>query len=424
MIDYAATLDPRNGLVASSSLTPPRPPEHPLWQGLAELSPQRTGLTGPPPIVLAAHIVGAYGTTRADALPRAAGEAVERYALLPCKTEGYVARAEDLTEAICFTQAGAELADPAAQARPLRWYPAHRMTDQAPAYVPAGLVDYPARSEDAVGFDPSPSGAASGPTLEHALLSAVLELIERDALITAWTRQLPLPLVDTQKLAEITTSSLARQQCRRMLRAARSANVSPLLAHIPTGLPDTTCMVGIIVDTAIRPLAAVGASAAGDPAVSGAKALLEALQIRTALRLVRERHRRPHTNAPRTDLERAQYFASPIGVAAVTDWIAHFTAPVQVPTAARHSPDLHTLVRALHRQGVTLYVVSLTHRLPPALRAMGWHAVKAVPVGLQALRMDETHNYNWNHTRIACTPQRTGLTPLRHTRLHVPHPLI
>ncbi|MEV0449777.1 YcaO-like family protein [Streptomyces sp. NPDC050600] len=416
MIDFLATVDPANELVSSRDIRPPRPPREPLWQGLVELNRSRTEATGPD-AVLSPAVVGAYGISPADTLTRAAGEAVERFALLPVPGDEDHGRDPVRTGARILDPAdpGVRLAAPGVRGRRLRVYEGRTLHDDAPLPVPAGLVDYPARRDDADGFDPSPSGAASGATREQALRSALLEVVERDAFLCAWYLGAPLRRLDPDRPAAGAT--LALRQFRRALEAARAIGLSPVLARVPTRVPGVFCTVGIVVDDRGDgpPLAAVGASASDDLGTSAVKALQEALQIRSALRLVQQRWAPGRaTRRPRTDLERARYFASSEGVRAVERWVAGFPAPeepagCEVPMASAAPVGVESLVQALRRQGVTPLAVELTHRLPARIRSMGWHAVKVVPLGMQALRMDDTQDFTLHRARLTAVAERYGL---------------
>ena len=72
-------------------------------------------------------------------------------------------------------------------------------------------------------------------------------------------------------------------------------------------------------------------------------------------------------------------------------------------------------------------MVELTGRLPEPLRAMGWAAVKVIPVGYQHLRIDERMPHSWNAPRLASAPERTGVPARavwpRAAGEHRPHPL-
>lgn len=427
MIDFSATLAPENGLADARAVRPPRRPDEPLWQGLAELHRSRTGAPEQQDAALSPTVVGAYGISPSDTLTRAAGEAVERYALYPVPGEGRRTPVADLgARALDPTDTG--LAADGTTRRPLRWYPARWLDDGEAVQVPAGLVDYPARAEDADGFDPSPSGAASGGTRDNALRSALLEVVERDAFLTAWFHRLPLRRLDADLLLSRSPRphTPGMRRFRQALDTARDIGLSPVLARVPTHVPGVVCTVGVIVDSVDgQPLAAVGASACDDPGTSAVKALQEALQIRSALRLVHRTHPgKAPSRRPRGDLERAQYFVSADGVRAVERWVAAFTPDSGAQPEAPVTVTVPDLVDALGRQGVRPVAVDLTHRLPDRIRAMGWHAVKVIPVGMQPLRMDDSLEFTWHRQRLEAARVRfgTGEDPWRADP--EPHPLI
>ncbi|MFD7169509.1 YcaO-like family protein [Streptomyces violascens] len=431
MIDYLATIEPAAGVIRGGTLLPPRLPDEPLWRGLLELAWETapdTTVAGP----LAAHVVGAYGVSRSDVFVRAIGEAVERYALRPHPLDevAHGTSAQLGTAALDFAGPDTGMGEPLAGERPLRWYPATRLDDGRTVRVPAGLVDFPASGDDARGFDPSPSGAASGPGYPAALHSALLETIERDAVLVAWARALELPRIDLAlAVARLAPSPSRKRLCRAIDQAGR-AGWEPVVAQVPTTVPGVVCAVGVVIDrTGRHPLAAVGCKASTDPAAALAGAVQEALQIRSVLHVVRQRL--PDAPAPAAaritdDIARAVHFASDTGTAAVQEWINGFTrpGPLQLPLEPT-GPDLAELVAAVHRDGGRPLAVDLTHRLPERLRTMGWAVVKVIPDGYQPLRVDERHTPAWHQPRLASAPARTGGTAHRPLGETVPpHPLI
>ncbi len=67
------------------------------------------------------------------------------------------------------------------------------LADGQPAFLPAQLVYlHHVRSEPPVGY-PTSNGLACGPTLAEAVLAALLEVVERDAMMLAWANRLSLP---------------------------------------------------------------------------------------------------------------------------------------------------------------------------------------------------------------------------------------
>ncbi|HEY8982534.1 MAG TPA: YcaO-like family protein [Streptomyces sp.] len=425
MIDFTLTLDPEAGLARASELRPPRGGEEPLWQGLVELAWQQDE-SFPAERTLSPEVVGACGVARSDVVVRAAGEAVERFALRPSQGDREAWSAGADGERLAF--AAPEIALGSADAVALHHYPARRLADGTEVLVPAGLVDYPAAGPETAGFDPSPSGAASGDGLDMALRSALLEVIERDAVMVAWARRLALPRVDLDASLRAAPATPAWRRLRTALDLARDSGVEPVLARVPTGVPGVVCAVGVVLDSCDgRPLAAVGCNASTDWGRTLAGALQEALQIRTVLRLTRRaRQDGPVPAVVTEDVERARYFADTPGADAAALWCAGFGDPRPVGLEPSGEPvTVAELVSHLREQGADPLAVDLSHRLPAALRRMGWAAVKVVPVGLQPLRMDERAAFGWNHPRLASVEQRTGVTALNDGEpTWAPHPLI
>src|SRR5436190_3960649 len=79
------------------------------------------------------------------------------------------------------------------------WVEGFSVPGGARAYLPAQLVFMPWQRRDGeevrVGHATS-SGLACGATLEEAILTGLLELVERDAFMLAWHNRLSLPLLD------------------------------------------------------------------------------------------------------------------------------------------------------------------------------------------------------------------------------------
>lgn len=67
------------------------------------------------------------------------------------------------------------------------------LADGRPALLPAQLVYlHYGRSEPPIGY-PTSNGLACGPTLAEAVLAALLEVVERDAMMLVWANRLSLP---------------------------------------------------------------------------------------------------------------------------------------------------------------------------------------------------------------------------------------
>jgi ribosomal protein S12 methylthiotransferase accessory factor len=78
----------------------------------------------------------------------------------------------------------------------LRWIDGVRLDTGRPAFVPAqlALLHPPVDDEPRIAYSTS-NGLACGPTTEEALLAALLEVVERDAVMLTWANRLSLPLL-------------------------------------------------------------------------------------------------------------------------------------------------------------------------------------------------------------------------------------
>ena len=136
----------------------------------------------------------------------AIGEALERYAATFVPDGLVVARAAELGgDAVSpdsyalFHERQFVSGFPFARFTPrtkLSWVEGFALGDGRPALLPAQLVYLRPlhHSEQPIGY-PTSNGLACGPTLVEAILAGLLELVERDAMMIAWSNRLALPLL-------------------------------------------------------------------------------------------------------------------------------------------------------------------------------------------------------------------------------------
>ncbi|WP_170944677.1 YcaO-like family protein [Rhodococcus sp. 14-2483-1-1] len=388
-----ATLNPNNGLARGWTLNPPRPPSSLLWTvavDIGMLDALQSDVHEHP-----LHAVGASGPDRRDAMVRAAGEAVERYALVArADREPQGVSADDIDPGEPTLDVVSEgLCSSSAPLHELRWYRGRCLATGGPVWVPAGTVDFPGHSE---WFDVTPSGAAAGPDVEFATTGALLEWVERDALQTVWASGNPLQTID---VASHSASSAHARALSKLMMAVDAAGLAVQFCSIPspTAIP---CVVAAIVSDGV---VAVGAKAHPDPARAMVVALQESLQVRSAMIAIREVH---GDSAPvggvRSDLDRALTWMSP---GASEEWNGRVDdvrrgLPEPVEKDSGDSTIGETVLRRVQTSRGRPVVVELTDRLPEVHRDMGWCAVKVLVPGFQPLRMDETTSHGWRLDRI------------------------
>jgi ribosomal protein S12 methylthiotransferase accessory factor len=222
----------------------------------------------------------------------AIGEALERYAasyvpeqrLVVASADQLGSRAVDPGRFALFSDSQhAEPRFPFVRFRSdtvVAWVEGFSLPDGESAYLPAQLVFMPWR-------DPSPvearighatsSGLACAPTLEEAVLTGLLELVERDAFMLVWHNRLSLPLLDRDGDAEL--ERLDHRYFRPTGLRYSAVDLSVFL-DVPT-------VLGVVHGTPGQ-LGALGVGAGSAPTVAVAvrKALAEAFSVQ---RWVRDR---------------------------------------------------------------------------------------------------------------------------------------
>ncbi|MDR6989617.1 ribosomal protein S12 methylthiotransferase accessory factor [Paenarthrobacter nitroguajacolicus] len=378
-LDPLQTLDPASGLVSESAVYVPN--DVGLWRTAGLLAQGRTSQAG------FAAAVGAFDVKKRDSLTRGAGEAVERFALVPAQadSEYLLAREGSLDQRIDFITPG--LGRPSALAHEFPWYRATNLLTGKVSHVPAPVVDYcPGFGEinpwDGF-FDPSPNGAASGPSEDFAQAAGLAEVLERDAFLSAWHQQTPLLSFDVASLPEEVRATPKAKSLLLLLDAARAAGVDPVLAFVPQeGRPLETAVCIIAVEGSFG---AMGLKAAAHPVSALRGALQEGLQIRE-LFLTRTPSGTPP--AVTDDDSRADFWTTPAAIDGLLRWVRSFQPSTL--REAHPTPDVVSLVEYFAGRDIQAHWVSLTHRLPAAIQDMGWAAGKAICPGTVPLTMDET----------------------------------
>lgn len=359
---YLIALEPDIGVARSWALVPPD--VLPLWKMVVDIGvrhdPDDTGFSF--------DHVGALGLDRRSTMQRGVGEAVERSALLTPFD------APDLVSAVS-------------------------LTDGSRVEIDRREVDYPGNAESG-SYEATPSGAASGLSLEDATRAALIEQIERDAIQVAWCRQDGLRRIPDSTLSTLPTYATA-------LDSAAKLGVTLTMARIPVACPGLTTAIAFAHD-AESGIAAVGMKASDEPDRAVGGAAQESLQVVDALRAMT---RSPAPARVTNDLERAHHFLQPEAAAQIVDWFE--AAPLDDAVTLPATPVLtEELLAAVIADGGDPLRIDLTDRLPEAVRHVGWHAVKILVRGYQPLRMDETLDSTYVTTRIGALATTA------------PHPLI
>lgn len=381
-VDYQQTLNPDNGLARNVRILRPDGTKSLLWTVAIDIGQER--LDGPDAGIDMSW-VGAAGIRRAPTLARAAGEAVERSALIP--RTGLESGA-----GLPWAPSGACWADISATSE-LRSYAATRFEpdgSQMRVAVPAGAVDFPPTAGTASElFDPGPSGTAAGVDLPTTINSAAKEIIERSAAMKGW--DLPESALRFNLLGNGFGAAV-----RDLVSAASRAGVEVhlVLLHEPSGHP---VWMAVAIDP-IKKVVGAGLGLERDLSQGVLRAVQESLQIRSLLIDLKEFEGEKSVALPiTTEMERARYWAADASIDEITEWLTNIPQGTVFP-GAPEVPDSRLI--ALEQQnywrnslpGYT--VVDLTPRLPLPVRDMGWCVVKTFCDTLQPLRMSDALAWN------------------------------
>jgi ribosomal protein S12 methylthiotransferase accessory factor len=337
------------------------------------------------------HVLTGGGSGRSawDARAAAIGEAVERYAASVVDPERLVvASAREL---------GRWTVDPARFAlfserqyrspgfpyvrfdRDTRvaWIEAVTLPDGEPALVPAQLVYLAAHEGEPPICRTTSSGLACQTTAAAATLAALLELLERDAFMLTWKTRLSWPLLEWAGNGEL--ESFARTFLHPTGLRCRALDLSAIWR-----IPIAAAVVrSTVADSA--PLG-VGAAAAATVERAVAKALDEAVRVRTWAQALRRGGARPPAADDVEELDdHVRFYADPANVPRV-DFLdsSAVRRPVgHVPPLGR--PPVEEICRRLARRGIRAYAVDVTS---PDIREAGLTVIRVLAPELCGLDVE------------------------------------
>jgi len=342
---------------------------------------------------------GGAGDTAAAALASGIGEAVERYCacIFDSADMVYGTSRELGDDAVpaeklrLFSREQCERFGPRGPAyfdahSRVRWVWGYSLTEQRPRLVPASFVylNYrPGKDEDSVGVSASTGGAA-GATREEAILSGLLEVIERDAFTLAWMQR------RAGRRIEIDDEEIASRVKTRLWGDRPSVDVKFFDLTTDLGIP----VVLLIMrrPTEFGPLACLGAASRLSPRQAVRKAMQESGQNFPLVRnlLIREKDWQPvadFSNLTTFDYHFLTYVRRPD---LVSQAFAFFEAcEDRVPlsqlrdrSTGRVLGDIEEAVACLRAAGHEVIVTDIT---TPDIAEIGLSVVRVIVPGLVPL---------------------------------------
>ena len=262
---------------------------------------------------------GGVGIRLDDAIDRAMGELLERYASLafdggdrivssyaalrsegrrvvPFETLVPFSREQRLAPGFPYAEFNEDT--------PIGWIEGINLIDGSPILMPGRLISFgyiPGRDEVSPCFYPTSSGCAAGASLAGALLSGLLESIERDAIMVRWYARLAPPLLEIEA-ADLLGASLGLQTDGLEVR------FHDLTVDGDVPVVGVTC-----VERTGRPCFFLLSAATGlDVRTAARKALLEAGQGRPFIKMLVNVSPAPGRDAAFNDFDtNLRFFAEP-----------------------------------------------------------------------------------------------------------------
>ncbi|MGZ4291932.1 MAG: YcaO-like family protein [Gaiellaceae bacterium] len=380
------------------------------------------------------HRGAGSGRSRAAARAAAVAEAAERYSA--CDSEDaavIVASAEELGRAAVTPSRFALFSETQyrlpgfpyerfTEATQLAWIEACSLPEAEPAFVPAQLVflGWTPRPGEARIARSTSNGLACGASFEEAVLTGLLELLERDAFMIAWKARLSLP-----RLSWTCDSALAmfEQHYVRPTGLRVAAIDLSAIWKVPTVLGVARSAV-----SGEAPIG-VGACAAIDVERAVEKALDEAVRVRSWARSIRAED---PTGERAPDADEIRYFDEHIRYHAYEHHAAGADF-LDAATETRNATDVHrvaggtprdhiaAICARLEERGAFAYAVDVT---APDIRAAGLHVARVVAPELCPLDVEQDALHLGGH-RLYDEPVRLGIreTRLRESDINLePHP--
>lgn len=288
---------------------------------------------------------------------------------------------------------------------PLRWVQGLSLADGQPIWLPAVMVymHIPYQSEHERFWFPISTGCAAHRSYEEALLGAICEVIERDAISLTWLQRLSLPRLELDSLDSrlLETSSKIQQSSTALETLVFNATTDlgiPVIYMLQFS-PENACLASLVMCTAGL-----------DPLQCVIKALTEASASRLALQAHLEKQVSPKSPDEFLDvMDGASYMAHPSRIEAF-DFLRESTNRQilsSLPVLATGNPaqDLQHVIHHLLAQGLHLFAVDLT---TDEARRAGMVVVRVIIPELQPLSFSYRARF-LGHPRLYDAPRKMGL---------------
>ncbi|MDE2021768.1 MAG: YcaO-like family protein, partial [Patescibacteria group bacterium] len=329
--------------------------------------------------LLERHFLGVY---RREALPAFsyAALAKRRSALNPSHLNGYLQWQKELSPRFAYDEY-----------KPLRWVKGLEIATGKSALLPAQLAfwnyDYTADQKEPVLGNSTTNGCAGHFTKEEAILSSLLEIIQRDGFLIYWLNSISPNVIDVANTGDDEVGELLAR-CERYRLQIYFLNTTSDI-----GVPSATCAV---IDTAgEEPLISIGGGTGftlKETLLASAREALSVYSFTSRMSPIRlPKGYKPFSDSSLGRTERLLLWRG-------KEMLKHFeffiSGPRQTPdefvadAAARTSVPgkLAYVLHTLGAKGYQTYLYEVRHKV---LDALGYHVVRAIVPQLLPLYLYE-----------------------------------
>ena len=362
---------------------------------------------------------GGASLDRGTALAKAVGEAVERYCSAIYDREEFPLASFREAEYSCMDPAefalhsDAQYAQPAfpfvpfSRDTPVRWLPATELQTGEAIHVPAAMVYVPYIYDEEQGespiCQPISTGLACHCSIEEASISAICEVIERDAFTISWQACLSKP--------RITIETLSDQNRDLVARFRRTGNeITMVNMTMDSGVP--TIFAAARSNSFEAPALVCAAATHLDPEQAARKCLEEVAHTRVLAQALKSNMPAPISSPAYNqiiDQDRHIRFYGEQKNAELANFL--FTSPSsidfrEIDTLSTKDSihDLRVLTERVHRVGHRVLLVDLT---TADVAQLGLSVVRAIIPGFHPLFLGHRVRA-LGGTRLWSIPQRLG----------------
>ncbi|HYF13303.1 MAG TPA: YcaO-like family protein [Candidatus Paceibacterota bacterium] len=292
------------------------------------------------------------------------------------------------------------------------WYPARSLTQQRSIFCPLQLLSeqYMILTEEPMLRWSMTTGLATGNTLSHALVSGILECIERDAFMITYLNTLTPPQINLTHLAK------EDSKISHILQTSARYHLETYAVKLFTDFP-VSVVLGIVIDRTGRgPALSVGARASFNERQAIIDALSEAQASRSYIRTIFNDPFEKDNFGRRAHL---QYWSKMENLPKI-----EFLLRGEKENAARKHSDisieeqLETLVNLFRVKEYELCFAELSET--SILPSLSIRSVVVVAPDLQPLHLEEKFPY-FDGPRLKEVPRSLGLVPAEKINTE-PHP--